>query len=199
MFTGIIERKLNVQAVQDHVGGRRVVLPNVWGTDVRAGESIAVNGVCLTIARVDDALYFDCILETLLRTNLNRLCVGDAVNVERALQVGSRLDGHFVQGHIDTTGTIIHKIADEDQWRCTVEISQDMSDYLAPKGSVTLDGISLTIAALNGRCFDVAIIPTTLDITTIGTRNVGYIFNVEFDIIAKQIVTFLRARMPVAQ
>ena len=196
MFTGIIERRLTVRGVNDHVGGRQIALPNVWGNDVKLGESIAVNGACLTVARVDDALHFDCIHETLARTNLGRLHVGDEVNVERALLVGSRIDGHFVQGHVDATGVMVDKIATDKEWRCTVEVPEAVGDYLAPKGSITLDGISLTIAALNGRRFDVAIIPTTLGITTIGTRDVGWVFNIEFDIIAKQIVTFLRLKMP---
>ena len=194
MFTGIIERTLRVAAIADHAGGRRIVLPNVW-PDAAHGESIAINGACMTVAAIDPAgLAFDVIRESLDKTNLGTLNVGDAVNVERALRVGGRLDGHFVQGHVDGVGTFASKVATADEWRYTIEAPPGIAKYLSPKGSVCVDGVSLTIAALDGNRFDVALIPTTLDLTTLAAREPGYAFNLEADLIAKQIVTFLDRR-----
>lgn len=194
MFTGIVERTLELLSVLDHTGGRRLIVENAW-PDTQVGESIAVNGVCLTAAElVDGKIHFDCIRETLNRTNLSLLHAGDRVNIERALRIGSRIDGHFVQGHVDGTGVLVHKVATADEWRYTIEAPEHLGKYLAPKGSICVDGVSLTIAALNGRLFDVALIPTTLALTTLRDREVGWAFNLECDMIAKQIVTFLELR-----
>lgn len=199
MFTGIIERTLPVSCVADHAGGRRITLPNPW-SDVAHGESIAVNGVCLTVAAMHkNDIVFDVIKESLDKTNLGLLKEDDAVNVERSLRVGGKLDGHFVQGHVDGVGTFINKIATEHEWRFTIEAPPEIAKYLAAKGSVCVDGVSLTIAALNGREFDVALIPTTLKLTTLAQRHIGYQFNLEADLIAKQIVAFLDARLPAAR
>ena len=199
MFTGIIERTLRVTHVADHAGGRRIVLPNVW-TDAAHGESIAINGACMTVAGIDaSGLAFDVIRESLDKTNLGQLAAGDAVNVERALRVGARLDGHFVQGHVDGVGRFVNKVATADEWRYTIEAPPAIAKYLSPKGSVCVDGVSLTIAALTGNRFDVALIPTTLELTTLAAREPGYAFNLEADLIAKQIVTFLDARLPPAR
>lgn len=194
MFTGIIERTLPVRAVTDHAGGRRIELPNPW-PDVGHGESIAINGCCLTVAELSpEKLVFNVIQESLDKTNLGQFKAGDAVNVERALRVGGRLDGHFVQGHVDGTGKFVSKIATETEWRYTIEAPPAVAKYLSPKGSICVDGVSLTVAALNGHQFDIALIPTTLEITTLSAREPGYFFNLEADMIAKQIVTFLDAR-----
>ena len=194
MFTGIIERTLDVLAVTDHAGGRRIELPNVWD-DVVHGESIALNGACMTVADLSgDRLAFNVIPESLDKTNLGTLKPGDAINVERSLRFGGRLDGHFVQGHVDGVGRFVHKVASDAEWRFTIEAPPAVAKYLSPKGSVCVDGVSLTIAALHGTRFDVALIPTTLDLTTLRGREVGYAFNLEADMIAKQIVTFLDAR-----
>ena len=194
MFTGIIERTINVLALIDHDGGRRIELPNAW-PDVIRGESIAINGACMTVAeKPSGRLLFDVIRESLDKTNLGDLQVGDAVNIERALRVGARLDGHFVQGHVDGVGRLVAKIADRHEWRYTIEAPANVVKYLSPKGSICVDGVSLTIANLAANRFDVALIPTTLGITTLAGRDVGYAFNLEADVIAKQIVTFLDAR-----
>jgi len=199
MFTGIIERTLKIEAALDHPAGRRLLIENVWA-DVAHGESIAVNGVCLTVAAIETGrVHFDVIRETLNRTNLGLLYAGDVVNIERSLRVGGRIDGHFVQGHVDATGVMTHKVATDAEWRYTIEAPEMMAKYLAPKGSITLDGVSLTIAAIVGRRFDVALIPTTRDITTLAERGVGWAFNLEFDQIAKQIVTFLELREAAAR
>src|SRR5205814_8399291 len=118
--------------------------------DVKGGESVAVNGVCLTVAELSVAgeVGFDVIHETLQKTNLGLLNAGDEVHLERALRVGDRLDGHFVQGHVDGTARIVEQKASADEWRTTLEAPDQLQKYLAPKGSVALDGISLTIASV---------------------------------------------------
>jgi riboflavin synthase len=139
---------------------------------------------------------FDVIKETLDKTNLGLLTNGDHVNVERALCVGDRLDGHFVQGHVDGVAPLVKQIASETEWRLTIEAPPHLAKYLAPKGSICIDGVSLTIAALNGTQFEVALIPTTLNLTNLGKREIGWPFNLEADIISKQIVHFLEQRLP---
>jgi riboflavin synthase len=194
MFTGIIERTLPVLAVADGPRFRRLTLPNPWD-DVKLGESIAVNGCCLTVAEEpDEQLAFDVIAETLDKTNLGALGIGDGVNVERSLRVGDRLDGHFVQGHVDGTGQLLAVDSDGDEWRLTVAAPPAVAKYLVPKGSVTVDGVSLTLAAVDGANFQVALIPTTLGLTTLGNKPVGWAFNLEADVMAKTIVSFLERR-----
>ena len=194
MFTGIIERTLPVVGVVDGPKFRRLTLQNPW-PDVRHGESIAVNGCCLTVAELPPGeLMFDVIVESLNKTNLGQLAQGDRVNVERSLRVGDRLDGHFVQGHVDGTGMLVAVDIDGDEWRYTIEAPPAVARYLVPKGSVTVDGVSLTIAALDGPRLQVALIPTTLAITTLGDKTPGWPFNLEADTMAKTIVTFLERR-----
>lgn len=198
MFTGIVERSLPVLRVSPTPTGIRLVLPNPWA-DVKHGESIAVNGVCLTVAEFfeDDgksAIAFDAIPETLSKTNLGRLKSNDEVHVERSLRVGDRLDGHMVQGHVDGTVKILSQIETADEWRIRVELPNEFARYLVPKGSVTLDGVSLTIAALSDTSFEVALIPTTLAITRLGQRPIGWPLNVECDMMAKTVVRFLELR-----
>jgi riboflavin synthase len=194
MFTGIIERTIQVIGVQDRDASRQVAIARVWD-DVKLGESIAINGVCLTVAQKSDReLGFDVIMETLGKTNLGLLRVGDDVNVERSLRVGERIDGHFVQGHVDGLGRLVKKLADQTEVRLTIETPDGIAKYLAPKGSICVDGVSLTIASVQGNQFDVALIPTTLSLTTLRTREPDWMFNLEADIISKQIVHYLEFR-----
>jgi riboflavin synthase len=196
MFTGIIERTLTVIGVAQGPMFRRLTIAHDW-PDVKLGESIAINGVCLTIADLSPGeIGFDVIKETLDKTNLGLLNNGDHVNVERALRAGDRIDGHFVQGHVDGVGPLVKQIASETEWRLTIEAPSHLAKYLAPKGSITIDGVSLTIAALHGNQFDVALIPTTLNLTSLGKRAIGWPLNLEMDIISKQIVHFLETRHP---
>jgi len=194
MFTGIVEQKLEILATRDQDGLRQLTVATAW-PDVRLGESIALNGVCLTVAAMENArLMFDVIPETLDRTNLGRLTPGSHVNAERSLRVGDRLDGHFVQGHVDGVAKILQCPDDRNDWRLTLEIPPSLYRFLVPKGSVTLDGVSLTIASIGKAEFDVALIPTTLNMTTLGSLEVGWPINLECDVLSKTIVSWLERR-----
>jgi riboflavin synthase len=170
---------------------RRLTLAVDW-PEVQPGQSVAVNGCCLTIAEAGRGqLQFDVIQETLSKTNLGQLTGGDEVNVERSLRAGDRLDGHFVQGHVDSTARLLDQVANEREWRLTIETPVALAKYIVPKGSVTVDGVSLTLAAVHRDRFEVALIPTTLNLTTLGRRPIGWPFNLEADILAKTVVNYL--------
>lgn len=193
MFTGIVEKTLRIAAVADGPTFRRLTL-HMDDADLQLGESIAINGVCLTVAEIFDGnrVGFDVIKETLEKTNFGLLQPGDEVNIERSLRVGDRISGHFVQGHVDGTATLVKQVADGRETRLTLECPDELQPYLTPKGSVALDGVSLTIAGIRGNEFDVALIPSTLQLTTIGRKAVGYSFNIETDVLSKTIVNYLR-------
>jgi riboflavin synthase len=202
MFTGIIERTAEITAVVDNPRLRRLTLAVPWD-DARTGESVAVNGVCLTIAEIGNCegdsdaptlLGFDVIQESLAKTNLGLLTVGDDVNLERALRLGDRLDGHFVQGHVDGVAPIVEQRSIANEWRIVAEAPPHLAKFLSPKGSVTLDGVSLTLAAVDGCRFEVALIPTTLGITNLGEHPAGWPLNFEADILSKTIVNWLEHR-----
>ena len=195
MFTGIIEKTARVIGVAKGPMFHRLTIAADWD-DVRDGESIAVNGVCLTVAeRALGKLGFDVIKETLSRTNLGLLAEDDLVHVERSLRVGDRISGHFVQGHVDGVAPLVAQSAfGSDEWRLTLECPPELAKYLVPKGSVTLDGVSLTIASVDANRFDVALIPTTLQLTTLGKRSTGWPFNLEMDILTKTVVSILERR-----
>lgn len=193
MFTGIVERTLRIASVSEGTGFVRLNLAAAaeW-TDVKHGDSIAINGVCLTVAEITPPLLgFDVIPETLSKTNLGLLKAGDLVNVERALRAGDRMDGHFVQGHVDATARLVAQKGDDEEWRLTVQPPMELMKFVTPKGSVSIDGVSLTVASLERDRFDVALIPTTLKLTTLGTRPIGWPFNFEADVLAKTIVSWL--------
>jgi riboflavin synthase len=191
MFTGIIEKTARVIGVGDGPKFRRLSLA-LDSSEVRDGESIAVNGVCLTVADCSPGqIGFDVIAETLSKTNLGSLINGDEVHVERSLRVGDRIDGHFVQGHVDGLAILKNQIADESEWRLTLEPAPELMPYVIRKGSVTLDGVSLTIASLTKNTFDVALIPTTVNVTALARRPLGWTYNLEADILSKTIITWL--------
>jgi riboflavin synthase len=192
MFTGIVENTLKVAGVADGPKFRRLTLVAEW-QDVHLGDSIAVNCVCLTVAELMPAgVGFDVVEETLAKTNLGLLKVGHEVNVERSLRAGDRIDGHFVQGHVDTTAPLLQQSGTaEGDFRLRIETPHQLAKYVVPKGSITVDGVSLTIAALADVWFEVALIPTTLNLTTLGRREPGWMFNLEADILSKTIVTWL--------
>jgi riboflavin synthase len=191
MFTGIVEKTLSLANTADGPLCRRLTLAADWN-DVRTGQSIAINGCCLTVAEMHgNHLGFDVIPETLDKTNLGLLRAGDAVNVERSMRIGDRIDGHFVQGHVDGKALLIDAKSGTDEWRLTLESPPHLTKYIVPKGSVTLDGVSLTVAAIRGNVFEVALIPTTLRLTTLGQKALGWPFNLETDVLSKTIITWL--------
>jgi riboflavin synthase len=191
MFTGIVEKTVRIVGVAAGPMFQRLTLALNW-TDLRDGESVAVNGVCLTVAdRQPGQVGFDVVQETLARTNLGLLKAGDEVHVERSLRIGDRLDGHFVQGHVDGPARLIDQRADDAEWRLMLETNADLAKYVTPKGSVTLDGVSLTVAAVERAIFQVALIPTTIRLTTLARRPIGWPFNLECDILSKTVISWL--------
>jgi len=196
MFTGIVEKTAAVASIADGPGFKQlIVLLDLDG--LKTGQSIAINGVCLTIAEVSPyEVIFEVVKETLEKTNLGTLGVGDLVNIERAMKVGDRFDGHFVQGHVDGTANLMDIGGGEEERRLTLEAPFALAKYIVPKGSVTLDGVSLTIAAVRGNMFEVVLIPTTLGVTTLGKKNIGWPFNLETDIVSKTIVSWLERQHP---
>ena len=191
MFTGIVEKTARVIGAADGPKFRRLTVAADW-PDVRDGESVAVNGVCLTVAeRSPGQLMFDVVAETLSKTNLGSLQGGDDVHVERSLRVGDRIDGHFVQGHVDGVAVLRDQVANDNEWRLTLEPARELMAYVIPKGSVTLDGVSLTVASLTPSTFDVALIPTTVTMTALARRPLGWRFNFEADVLAKTVVSYL--------
>jgi len=191
MFTGIVEKMAVVAGVADSPHFRRLTLA-VDLDDSRLGQSIAVNGCCLTLAEISPGRAgFDVIRETLEKTNLGLLKAGDSINIERSVKAGDRIDGHFVQGHIDGRANLVKVLSGAEETRLTIEPPADLAKYIVPKGSVALDGVSLTIAAVSGNRFEVALIPTTLQMTTLGQKNAGWPLNLEADVLSKTIVTWL--------
>jgi riboflavin synthase len=194
MFSGIVEKTVRVIGVADGPKFRRITLASDW-SDARSGESVAVNGVCLTIAEIGQGtLGFDVIQETLDRTNLGLLQSGDDVNVERSLRMGDRIDGHFVQGHVDGVARLVRHLSDDREWRLTVAPPAELMKYVAPKGSVALDGVSLTVARVEANTFEVALIPTTVRLTALANRQIGWPYNLETDIVSKTVVNWLERR-----
>jgi riboflavin synthase len=193
MFTGIVETVGRVTEVEP--GGERTRLtveaPEVTG-GVKLGDSVAVNGCCLTVVAFDArTLVFDAIQETLDKTSVGLLEVGSRANLERAVPAGGRLDGHIVQGHVDGTGTVRALTHDGDDVRLEVACGPDVAEYLVPKGSVAIDGVSLTVVGARDDGFDVALIPHTLAVTTLGEREAGDRVNLEADVLGKYVKKYL--------
>jgi riboflavin synthase len=195
MFTGIVEEVGTIAAFEPRQSGARLGIScrDVLG-DLREGASIAVNGVCLTAVTVSDASFeADLAPETLARSNLGDLAPGSLVNLERPVTPATRLSGHIVQGHVDGTGEVVALDALGDgNWWLKARLSKDLDRYLVHKGSIALDGISLTIAALDpGPVVSVAIIPHTFQNTALRAAKVGMRINVEADILAKHVAKLL--------
>ena len=189
MFTGIIEKTARVKAVHASAAGARLSLElGELAEDVKLGDSIAVNGACLTASAITAGVAsFDVVAETLRRTTLGSLAPGDLVNVERALRVGDRLGGHFVQGHVDGVGTIAGRTIAAGEHLLHVSASPELLAGIIEKGSIAVDGISLTIASLDERGFTLAIIPHTLEQTTLSGKREGSRVNLELDMIGKYV------------
>ncbi len=192
MFTGLVESVGRVEGLLlSSEGGRLSVESEL--RDVSIGDSVAVNGVCLTAVKVEGGrLSFDVSEETLRRSNLSRLRRGDLVNLERALAVSSRLGGHMLQGHVDTTLRVLELSKKGEHWLLKIELPQEWRVYVVEKGSVGIDGISLTVNYVGADSFSINIIPHTYQNTNLRTRRVGDLVNVEFDIIGKYVVNYLR-------
>jgi riboflavin synthase len=186
MFTGIIEERGQVRGVSEH---RLAVACRTVSSDSEVGASICVNGVCLTVVeRADDCLAFDVSPETVERSSLRRLAPGDPVNLERPATLATRLGGHLVQGHVDGVGEVT-AVRDDGAGgaRVTVAIPPDLLRFVVEKGSITVDGVSLTVASMQADGVDLALIPHTLAATTLGVASPGDPVNLEVDVIAKYV------------
>jgi riboflavin synthase len=194
MFTGIIQAKGSITSLERRGGDVCLSISSdgLPFSSYEVGESIAVNGVCLTaVALRDNGFDTDVSVETLNVTSLGTLGVGDSVNLEPSLALGDRLGGHLVSGHVDCLGTITSLEDDARSLRVVIEIPPEFAPYVAKKGSVTVDGVSLTVNDVRGAAFDVNIIPHTAEVTIIGDYSVGTKVNVEVDLVARYIERLL--------
>jgi len=193
MFTGIVEELGEIVAVEHGAESAVVTVRGPLVTsDATSGASIAVNGVCLTVVDHDGETFsVDVMAETLRRSSLGSLQAGALVNLERAMAAGSRFGGHIVQGHVDGTGQILARVPG-DRWEIVqFTLPAQISRYVVEKGSITIDGVSLTVSALTDDTFSVSLIPTTLELTTLGHKGVGDLVNLEVDVIAKYVERLL--------
>jgi len=193
VFTGIIETVGVVSEIEGRGGLTRLTIeaaPIVEGVEI--GDSIAINGGCLTVTAIDGArLGFDAIRETLDRTSMGALAVGSRVNLERAMRASDRLDGHIVQGHVDGMGRVRELTRDGEDVRLAIDCGPEIVDLLVEKGSVAIDGVSLTVVGVSETGFDVALTPHTLDVTTLSDCDPGDPVNLEADVLGKYVKRYL--------
>ena len=196
MFTGIVEELGTVEAVERQSDAVRLtVRATTVLEDAASGDSIAVNGCCLTVAERTDATWTaDVMAETLAKTGLGSLAAGDRVNLERAVTAGTRLGGHLVQGHVDAVGHVVRREPGEHWDVVTISMPRDLAPYLVDKGSITVDGVSLTVVEARDDEFTVSLIPETLRRTTLGFRAAGDAVNLEVDVIGKYVARQLQLR-----
>jgi riboflavin synthase len=196
MFTGLVAMMGTVMRLTGEGAGKRLsVAAELLDESITLGESIAVNGVCLTVVdRIPGEATFQLAPETLLRTNLGDLTPGAPVNLERALRLGDRLGGHWVQGHVDGQGTLLRRELEGAWEQFVFQLPEEWCRYLASKGSVTLNGVSLTVVQAERETFSVALIPHTLQITNLGQLQPGARVNVEVDILAKYVERLLTSQ-----
>jgi len=197
MFTGIVEELGEIVGAEALVDAARFTVKGpIVTSDARHGDSIAVNGVCLTVVEVsaEGSFTADVMQETLNRSSLGRLEIGSRVNLERAASLGSRLGGHLVQGHVDGTGRVVSRSPSENWTVVRIAMPTSVAKYVVEKGSITVDSVSLTVSGLgrdsdgdNSHWFEISLIPTTLDLTTLGRAEVGTPVNLEVDVIAKYV------------
>ncbi|MCX5989799.1 MAG: riboflavin synthase [Chloroflexi bacterium] len=199
MFTGIVEETGTVRQISVTPDGARLTIEAVTALEgTRVGDSIAMNGACLTVVTRDDRTFaVEATLETLRRTNLGELGIGDRLHLERALAVGGRFGGHFMQGHVDGTGTIRDRQTVGDAVVQSFSAPPEIVRYLVPKGSISVDGVSLTVVNVGADWFDVWLIPHTLDVTLLTHKPVGATVNLEADILAKYVARAVEASLPV--
>jgi riboflavin synthase len=196
MFTGIIEELGEVKNIRTHSSKSHIQIfaPKIV-ENLKIGDSVAVNGTCLTMVKVENGCFFaDIMPETFRKTNLCVLKIGDKVNLEQALKVSDRLGGHFVLGHVDEVGIILEKKREGNSIILKISSPLEISDYLVPKGSIAVDGISLTVLDVFDDSFTVSIIPHTAKITTLGLKSKGSKLNLEVDIIGKYVKKFMNTK-----
>jgi riboflavin synthase len=194
VFSGIVEERGRVRSLgPDPAGPRLEVESRTAAADAAVGASVAVDGVCLTVVALDDdVMAFDLTGETLARTSLGRLRPGDGVNLERPVTLATRLSGHLVQGHVDGVGEVTEVVPEGEGVRMTIRPPDGLGRWLVEKGSVAVDGVSLTVAALRDDSFEVALVPHTLEVTTLGDRRRGDPVNLEMDVLAKYVDAMAR-------
>ena len=198
MFTGLVEKKGIIKDRSVVSGaGKLLVDSKTPFSDLKLGESIAVNGVCLTLEKFDNnSLTFHVLEETLKKTNLGELPIGFEVNLERALALGDRLGGHIVSGHVDNTSTVKSWTPVGDDWILTIFIPENLKQYVVEKGSIAIDGVSLTVVDISPDAFSVHLVPTTCEDTCLRERGEGDTVNLETDMIGKYVVKQLGAWLP---
>jgi len=198
MFTGIVETVGVIEKIEPGDDLTRLVIDAESIADgVKLGDSVAVNGGCLTVTSLLDGRFtFEAIPETLQRTNLGDLEVGSRVNLERAMRAGDRLDGHIVQGHVDGVGIVRAVIQAGNDVRLQIDCEPDLADCVVEKGSNAIDGVSLTVAALLPTGFEVALIPHTLEVTTLSERRIHDRVNLEVDVLGKYVKRYLERVLP---
>lgn len=198
MFTGLVEEAGRVEEVRAAAAGARLVVAARAVLDgLAVGDSVAVNGACLTAVEVTGAGFaVDCVAETLRRTALGALAAGDRVNLERPMRLGDRLDGHLVQGHVDGVGTVAGASAEGESTVLEVAAPAPILRYVVEKGSIAVDGVSLTVAARRADAFTVALIPHTMAVTTLGPGAVGRAVNLEVDVLAKYVEALTSPYLP---
>jgi riboflavin synthase len=195
MFTGIVEHRGSVVSAEKAEGGMRLILDTGPLDGIPFGGSIAVNGVCLTAVEIPRGrVVLDLVAETLDRTTLGDLQAGDPVNLERPMAAAGRFDGHVVQGHVDGVGEVVRVQQEGEGVRMWIRVPRQLARYLVEKGSVTVDGVSLTVARVEEAEIEVALIPHTLEMTTLGLRGAGEKVNLEIDVLAKYVEKLLSAR-----
>ena len=196
MFTGIVEELGTVVAIEDQPDAKRITFSGPLVTsDVHRGDSIAVNGACLTAVEIEGSTFTaDVMHETLRLTALGELVAGSPVNLERAMNAATRFGGHMVLGHVDGVGTVVSRKPSENWEWVTIEIPTDLMKYVVLKGSITIDGISLTVNEVTSSTVSFSLIPETLRLTTLGTKGLGSMVNVEVDIMAKHIEKLIESR-----
>ena len=195
MFTGIIETLGKVTSLKANGGNLDITIESNLTSELKIDQSVSHNGVCLTVVSLTDTTYtVTAIAETLKKTNLGRLKTNDSVNLERAMILGSRLDGHIVQGHVDQTGECTGVREDNGSWMFSFKYDSANGNPTIEKGSITIDGTSLTVVNSGENTFEVAIIPYTYEHTRFNTYKVGTIVNLEFDVIGKYVAKLIANR-----
>ena len=187
MFTGIVENLGKVKKIDKYNDYWSISICTDFN-DIKIGDSISINGVCLTVTKISKTILdFEVISETLNKSNLQLLEIGHMINVERSLRLNDRLDGHLVQGHVESVGEIISKVTNEGETRLKIKINKEYMKYCIYKGSIAIDGISLTISKIYSNSIEICVIPYTLKNTTLGIKDAGSLVNIETDMISKYV------------